>query len=57
MTRLSSHRNHPAKQPPIGKTDLNAYLIDEDFDNVLDRDVLAYRDLADFRNFQGGGRT
>jgi hypothetical protein len=51
MTRLNSHRNDPAKQPPIGKIDLDAYLIDEDFDNFLDRDVLAYRDLADLRNY------
>jgi hypothetical protein len=50
MTRLNRHRNDPAKQPPIGKNDLDAYLIDEEFDNVLDRDVLAYRDLADLRN-------
>ena len=51
MTRHNSHRIDTAKQPPIGKVDLDAYLIDEEFDDFLDRDVVAYRDLADLRNF------
>ena len=56
MTRLYRHRNDPAKQPSMRKLDLDAYLIDDEFDDFLDRDVLAYRDLADLRNVSDGGR-
>ncbi len=51
MSRQSSHRIDTAKEQPIGKIDLDGYLIDEDFDDFLDHDVLAYCDLADLRNF------
>jgi hypothetical protein len=52
MTRTSGNRIDTAKQPPIGKVDLNPYLIDDDFDDVLDRELFAIREtLADFRDF------
>lgn len=52
MTRTNSHRNDPAKQPPSGRVERDAYLIDDEFDDFLDRDLAAIREtLADFRNF------
>ncbi len=52
MTRLNSNRADATKQQPAGNPDLDAYLTDDDFDDVLDREVFAIRDmLADFRNY------
>ena len=51
MTRTSSNRINIEKPQPVGKLELDTYLIDEEFDDFLDRDFLAYRDLADLRNF------
>ena len=39
MSRQSSHRIETAREQPIGKVDLDTYLIDEDFDDFLDRDL------------------
>jgi hypothetical protein len=39
------------KAQPIGKVDLDAYMVDDEFDDVLDRELFAIREtLADFRN-------
>ena len=52
MTRTNSHRNDPATQPPIGNLELDAYFIDDEFDNFLDRELFAIREsLADSGNF------
>jgi hypothetical protein len=52
MTRTSSNRIDTAKQQPIGNPDFDTYLIDEEFDDFLDRELFASREtLADFRNF------
>ena len=52
MTHLNSHRTPAAKpQPPMGAADLDALLIDDEFDDFLDSHVAAIREsLADFRN-------
>jgi len=47
--------NHPTAatrhQPPMDAADPDAFLIDDEFDDYLDRHVLAIREsLADFRN-------
>ncbi len=50
MTRLSSNRAD-ATQQPVGNPEFNAYLIDEDFDDFLDRQIADLRESpADFRN-------
>ena len=48
----SHHHTAPASQrPPLAAADLDACLIDEEFDDVLDRQLFALREtLADFRN-------
>jgi hypothetical protein len=52
MTRTNSHRNDPGKHQPSGKVDLDAYLIDDEFDDVLDRYLADFRESpADFRSF------
>lgn len=52
MTRTNGHRIETAKQnPPLGDLDLDAYLFDDEFDDVLDRELFAIREtLTDFRN-------
>jgi hypothetical protein len=51
MTRMSN-RIETAKQQPTGKANPDAYHIDEEFDDFLDRELFALREtLADFRNF------
>ena len=51
MTRTSSNRIDMTKAQPIGKVDLDAYMVDDEFDDVLDRELFAIREsLADFRN-------
>ena len=52
MTRLYSNRIDATKQQPAGALDLDACLIDDEFDDLLDRQLFAIREtLADFRNF------
>jgi hypothetical protein len=49
MTRFNSNRSDATKQPcDIG--DFDAYLIDDEFDNMFDREFFAIRDLADYCN-------
>jgi hypothetical protein len=51
MTRTSSHRNHPTKPQPINDHDPDVYQFDDEFDDVLDRELFAIREsLADFRS-------
>ena len=51
MTRTNSNRIDMPKQP-AGALDLDACLIDDEFDDFLDRQLFAIREtLADFRNF------
>ena len=51
MTRLYSHRIDTTKQQPGGNANLDANLIDEDFDDALDCQIAAFREsLADFRS-------
>jgi hypothetical protein len=51
MTHLSSNRIDTAKQP-AGALNLDACLIDDEFDAFLDRELFAFREsLADFRSF------
>jgi hypothetical protein len=52
MTRTSSNRIPTAKQPPVGTRDIDPYLIDDEFDDFLDRYLADFRESpADFRNF------
>ena len=38
-------------QPPRGSAEIDAFLIDDEADDFLDREILAIREsLADFRN-------
>ena len=50
MTRLKSNHAAAKNQQPNGNADIDAYLIDHEFDDFLDRELLAIRELADFRN-------
>jgi hypothetical protein len=51
MTRTISNRIDTATEQPTGKADLDTYHIDDEFDDVLDRELFAIREsLADFRN-------
>jgi hypothetical protein len=50
MTRLNSNCTDATKQQPGGNADLDAYLIDHEFDDFLDREFLAMSEFADFRN-------
>jgi hypothetical protein len=52
MTCQPSHRTDtPSHRPPMDADALDAFLIDDEFDECLDRQIAAYRDsLADFRN-------
>jgi hypothetical protein len=53
---LWPNRIDTTKQPPIDKVDLDADLIDEEFDDFLDRELFAVREpLADCRTFYDGG--
>jgi hypothetical protein len=52
MTRFNSNRTDATKQQPIGIADLDAYLIDDEFDDFLDRELLATCEtFVNFRNF------
>jgi hypothetical protein len=51
MTRTNSNHNEMAKQPHVGTVDLDAYLIDDEDDEFLDRTLADFREsLADFRS-------
>jgi hypothetical protein len=52
MTYQPSHRPAPpSHRPPMDADALDAFLIDDEFDDFLDRHVAAIREsLADFRN-------
>jgi hypothetical protein len=52
MTRTCSNRIDTLNEEPVSKVDLDIYPIDEEFDDVLDRELFAIREsLADFRSF------
>jgi hypothetical protein len=52
MTRLNGNRTDATKQQPSGKPILDAYLIDDEFDDFLDHELLAIREtFADFCNY------
>ena len=52
MMHLNSNRNAGTIDRTQGKTaaELDAFLIDDEFDDFLDREIFAIRELADFRN-------
>jgi hypothetical protein len=50
MTRQSSNRSDATKQHPAGNADLDAYLIDDEFDDVFDPEHFAIRELTHFCN-------
>jgi hypothetical protein len=52
MSYQPSHRTAaPKHQPPTHAVQLDAFLIDDEFDDFLDRHELALREsLAEFRN-------
>ncbi len=51
MIRLNSYRTDATKQPS-GIAELDAYLIDDEFDDYIDREILAIREtFADCHNF------
>jgi hypothetical protein len=51
MTRLNSNRSDATMQQPAGHAAFDPCLIDDEFDDVLDREIFAIREtLADFRN-------
>jgi hypothetical protein len=53
---LWPNRIDTTKQPHIDKVDLDADLIDEEFDDFLNRELFAIREtLADCRTFSDGG--
>ena len=52
MTYQPSHRPAtPRHQPPMDDDALDAFLLDDEFDDFLDRQIASLREsLADFRN-------
>jgi hypothetical protein len=51
MTRLNSNRSDATMQQPAGHAEFDPCLIDDEFDDFLDRELFAIREsLADFRN-------
>jgi hypothetical protein len=52
MSYQPSHRTAATRhQPPVDAAAPDAFMIDEEFDDCLDRQIAAFRDsLADFRN-------
>ncbi len=53
MTYPYNHQASGTNDRPFGETalDLDAFLVDDDFDDSLDREIFAIREsLADFRN-------
>jgi len=56
MQQTNSNRIDATNQPG-GNAELDAYRIDEEFDDFLDRELLAVRDtFADFPQLLGGGQ-
>jgi hypothetical protein len=52
MTRLNGNRTDATKQQPSRNPILDAYLVDDEFDDFLDHELLAIRDtLADLCNY------
>ena len=58
MTYRPNHRLAATPPlPPKDAFDTDAFLLDDEFDDFLDRHIAAIREsLADFREFQDGGR-
>ena len=52
MSYQPSHRAAATShRPPIAAADLDAFLVDDEFDDTLDRELFAIREsLADFRS-------
>ncbi len=53
MTYRQNRRRTAATthQPPMADADIDAWLIDDEFDDILDRDLAAFRESpADFRH-------
>ena len=50
MTRFNNNRIDTANPKPVCNPDLDAYVVDDEFDDFLDREFLAIREFADFRN-------
>jgi hypothetical protein len=50
MTRLNSNLTDATKQQSGENADLDAYIIDDEFDDFRDRELLATREFADVRN-------
>jgi hypothetical protein len=52
MINQPSHRTaKPHRQPPMAAAEIDASLLEDEFDDFLDRHVAAIREsLADFRN-------
>ena len=51
MQHTSSHRNAGTSDRTLSGTDLDAFLIDDEFEDSLDRQLFEIREsLADFRN-------
>jgi hypothetical protein len=53
MINQPSHRAAtPRRRPPMEAAALDAFLLDDEFDDVLDRQIASLREApADFRNF------
>jgi hypothetical protein len=50
--QLSHRTDTPRHQPPMDAAALDAFLLDDEFDDFLDRHVAAIREtLTDFHNF------
>jgi hypothetical protein len=54
MTYQPSHHRTAAAtspRPPLDAADLDAFLVEDEFDDALDREIASLREsLADFRN-------
>jgi hypothetical protein len=52
MTRFNSNRTDETRQQQLGNADLDSYLIDDEFDDALDRELLEIRETpADVCNY------
>jgi hypothetical protein len=52
MKHLISNRTAETSDKPLGEiaSNVDTFLIDDEFDDFLDREIFAIRELADFRN-------
>ena len=51
MTHLDSNRTVPTSDRPLAGIDPDAFILDDEFDDSLDRQLFAIREsLTDFRN-------